>query len=65
MRDPDRINTVLEKIRQLWLRDPDMRLGQLLIAAVRPKDPCPELFYIEESDLIEKLDEYFQRKAKR
>jgi hypothetical protein len=65
MRDPDRINTVLDKIRLIWLRDPDVRLGQLLIAAVGPKNPCPELFYIEEKDLMKRLEEYSRRKIAR
>ncbi len=26
MRDPDRIEPVLEKIRQVWLQEPDLRL---------------------------------------
>ncbi len=62
MRDPDRINTVLERIRYIWLQDPDLRLGQLLMAAVGPKDPCSELFYIEEKDLMKRLEEYSRRK---
>ena len=62
MRDPDRINIVLEEIRRIWLHDPDLRLGQLLMVAVRPKDSCPELFYIEEKDLMKRLEEYSRRK---
>jgi len=61
MRDPDRINTVLDKIRRIWLRDADLRLGQLLIAAVEPENPCPELFYIEENDLVKRLEKYSRR----
>ena len=60
MRDADRINFVLDKIRQLWLQNPDLRLGQLLIIAVEPKKPCPELFYLEEKDLLRKLEEQLQ-----
>ena len=58
MRDPERINAVLENIRQIWLREPDTRLGQMLIKVVRPQNPCPELFYLEEKDLLAKLDTY-------
>jgi len=61
MRDPDRINIVLEKIRRLWLHDPDIRLGQLLINLVEPKSPCPELFYLEEKELLRKLDAYSRK----
>lgn len=36
----------------------DLRLGQLLINAVRPPSPCPELFYAEDDKLIEGLARY-------
>ena len=31
MRDPERIDRVVEKLRQLWHKMPDQRLGQLLL----------------------------------
>lgn len=34
MRDPARIDNVLAEVRRVWGKYPDMRLGQLLIAAV-------------------------------
>ena len=61
MRDIDRIDAVLEKIRQIWLREPDTRLGQMLIKVVRPQNPSPELFYLEEKELLAKLDTYVKR----
>lgn len=30
MRDPERITRILDKVRNLWEKYPDMRLGQLL-----------------------------------
>ena len=30
MRDPNRIKPILEKIEQIWTKDPDLRLMQLL-----------------------------------
>jgi len=58
MRDPKRIPEVLEAIRQAWERQPDLRLGQLVVIATRPKDPCPEVFNIEEPQLLEGLAAY-------
>ena len=54
MRDPQRIDRVLATIREAWEKVPDWRLGQLLINAIDPSEPCPELFSIEDSQL-EKL----------
>lgn len=33
MRDPDRIDRILDKIRIVWLENPVQRLGQLLVNA--------------------------------
>jgi hypothetical protein len=55
MRDPSRIDTVLDAVRAAWVAEPDLRLGQLLYAAVASADkntpPCPRLFYIEDDEL--------------
>jgi hypothetical protein len=36
MRDPDRINIILEELGKLWKKHPDLRLGQLLENYVFP-----------------------------
>lgn len=51
MRDPERIDEVLALIRQVWLQNPDLRLGQIIVTAVRPRDPCPEIFAVEDGVL--------------
>ena len=61
MRDPNRIPDVLEAIRLAWEKYPDLRLGQLIVNAVRPKEPCSEIFSIEEPELIKGLDMYRYR----
>ena len=61
MRDPARIDLVLSAIREVWLQHPDMRLGQLLINAVRPSDPCPELFSLEDAPLVSKVGKLADR----
>jgi hypothetical protein len=44
MRDPDRIPELCAVLQQTWSRYPDMRLGQLLVNAIRPSQPCPQVF---------------------
>jgi hypothetical protein len=61
MRDPERIDGVLAVVREVWQRYPDMRLGQLLVNAVQPSEPCSELYSIEDSRLVRKLESVAQR----
>ena len=62
MRDPKRIDDVLDALRAAWQLDPDLRLGQLIVNAVRPSAPCPEVFNIEDQQLVEGLLRYTQIK---
>jgi len=48
MRDPERIDIILSKIRDKWVKHPDYRLGQLLINDF--EFPTTDIFYVE--DLI-------------
>jgi len=56
LRDPGRIYAVMEDLRELWLRNPDLRLGQLLINAFQDKD---RLYNIEDEPLIDVLHELY------
>lgn len=52
MRDPDRIDPMIEQLRAAWKANPDLRLGQLVYNAVRPAEPCPRLFFVEDGVLL-------------
>ena len=58
MRDPDRIDRIIERLRQVWKTHPDLRLGQLLVNAIRPSQPCPQVFYPEDSLIENGLENY-------
>jgi len=60
MRDPKRIDEVLAVLREVWSASPDLRLGQLVVIAANPKDPCPEVFYAEEDKLLVGLRRYHE-----
>jgi hypothetical protein len=67
LRDSRRIDDVLLAIGEVWAQNPDLRLGQLLINAVRPDQQCPELFGIEDGDLVrlvKAVGEMWQREKK-
>ncbi len=55
MRDPNRLDRMIEKLRELWKTQPDQRLGQLIVNVIRPGEPCPRVFYAEDDDIEAKL----------
>ena len=58
MRDPKRIPEVLAAIEKVWRKHPDLRLGQLIVIGARPKQPCPEIFHLEDEALITGVEAY-------
>src|SRR5687768_5786193 len=58
MRDPARIDRILAAVRKVWVEYPDLRLGQLIVNAIRPSRPCPQVFYPEDSVLESGLKGY-------
>lgn len=55
MRDIDRIPKILNELERIWKSNPDIRLGQLIVNIIKPKEPCPELFYAEDEKLLKGL----------
>jgi hypothetical protein len=55
MRDPARIDQVVMAVWEVWRQFPDMRLGQLIVNAVAPREPCPEVFGMEDDQLVKRL----------
>lgn len=56
MRNPERIPEILNELAGIWKKHPDLRLGQLLLNIVRD----PQLYYIEDVELIELLKEGYK-----
>ena len=52
MRDKNRMPLILMELEKIWNENPDLRLGQLIMMATRPKGTCPEVFYIEDEDML-------------
>ncbi len=53
MRDPARIDTMIDVLRTLWKKSPDMRLGQLIINALG-SDP----WFLEDDEALVKLEAF-------
>ncbi len=51
MRDPGRINRVLTTVHEVWSKQPDTRLGQLIVNATAEDN----LFYLEDEELERRL----------
>ena len=56
MRDPGRIDVILSELRRVWEQQPDLRLGQPVVIAAKPAQPCPEVFHLEDDALITGLE---------
>ena len=52
MRDPNRIDTIIEAVKEEWKKEPDWRLGQLIVNISRAagfNDP----FFMEDDRLMQ------------
>ena len=56
MRDPNRIDKVLDEIKEIWKKYPDLRLGQLLCNVLQD----PALYYVEDNDLVKYVKAYYK-----
>ena len=57
MRDPQRIKPILARIEKLRLKNPDFRFGQLIIWLAKIEELNPKLFYLEDKEFLEKINE--------
>lgn len=59
MRDPKRIDEMLDLLRQIWSQEPDLRLGQLVYNAARMRTPeISDIYNIEDAVLRKGLLRY-------
>lgn len=56
MRDPKRIDIILEELNSIWKENPDLRLGQLICNVARD----PQLYYIKDEELIKLLKHFYK-----
>lgn len=55
MRDPERIDRMIELLRDVWSQVPDWRLTQLVINASDTHHDCGPVFYLEDDALERRL----------
>ena len=56
MRDPKRIDVILQEISAIWHKYPDMRLGQLIGNILEG----PSLYYVEDDSLVKALKDMYE-----
>ena len=56
MRDPKRIDVILQEISAIWHKFPDMRLGQLIGNVLEG----PSLYYVEDNSLVKALKDVYE-----
>ena len=62
MRDPARIDEMLQLLRDVWQLEPDLRLGQLIFNAARIREPeLHDVYSIEDGSLRKGLVRYLER----
>lgn len=61
MRNPDRIEKVLERIKRVWKKYPDLRLGQLICNL---RFPELRLYHIEDEELVGHLERFYGELSK-
>jgi len=54
-RDPRRIEVVLESLREVWIKSPDLRLGQIVIIAAGQHARHGDVFSVEDDLVLEGL----------
>jgi uncharacterized protein YihD (DUF1040 family) len=62
MKDPERIDNILDRIRVIWEESPDLRLGQLLVNVAGEQFEF-NLYNYEDRDLQIALAEWEQKQT--
>jgi uncharacterized protein YihD (DUF1040 family) len=67
MRDPNRIEVILEAIKKYWKENPDLRLGQIVtnLAPNTGYDTCfhPNIYYLEDDDFLKSLEKELSKSS--
>ena len=56
MRDSKRIDKILNQLKEIWEKNPDLRLGQLIANCIDQN----YVYFIEDDALISRLDKFYK-----
>lgn len=54
MRDPERIDKILNELREVWIANPDLRLAQMILNTSSHVGPS-RLYHVEDDELIKEI----------
>lgn len=60
MRDPARIDKIIERLRALWYMNPDSRLGQLVFNVAARARPGKDIFFIEDDVMLDGIEDVIE-----
>lgn len=60
-KEPNMQEELIRELFQVWKDDPSLRFAQLLTNVIEPEDSCPEIYHIEDSELLSRLKKYHQK----
>lgn len=63
VRDPNRIDELLERLKTVWKKQPDLRLGQIIINAGRFTLGLDDVFYVEDEQLVKAIESELEPKG--
>lgn len=55
MRDPKRIPILIDELKAFWIKNPDLRLGQIMLIAGKKAGCGEDIWNIEDKELIDAL----------
>jgi len=59
-RSKERIPLILERLRKIWIRFPDLRLGQLIENVFScMSSSC--IYYLEDDELLDEMEEFYNK----
>jgi hypothetical protein len=61
MRDPNRIDPIIEALRRAWKATPDFRLGQLVESQGLFQEPEIDPYYVENEEMLAALESWPNR----
>ena len=61
MRDPERIDSFMKIIKNIWKQYPDLRFGQLLLNAFSSDDSNMHLYYLEDDKFLEVIKNAYKK----
>lgn len=45
---------ILETIKKIAEKNPELRVGQIIVNICRPRDPAPDIFYMTDQELLDR-----------